>query len=285
MAFQNVGGLDHVVIMVKGLEAAAEQWRQLGFAVSPRGVHSAHVGAANHTIVLPSAYIELMGVLRETDANAPSRAFLEKRGDGIERIALRTDDAAAAADELRQAAIAATGPFAFGRPVPLPDGSEIEASFRIARWPVTAAPGGMRLFVCEHETPDAVWRSELMAHANGAQRIDRLEVATSDPLTEARAMAGLVGASLGDKTEDQAAVRLDGGVRVVFATAKCLRQRYPWLDEETTRLDGAMSVVLRVGDLAAVAGHLGSRGRAQAGKVCVAPAQASGVLVVFEAES
>src|SRR5258708_12120581 len=79
--------MDDGVVVVGDLDKAAENWRRLGFTLSPRGTHSAKMGSGNYTIMLDPDYIELLGVLVETEHNAPARAFLAKRGEGIERIA------------------------------------------------------------------------------------------------------------------------------------------------------------------------------------------------------
>jgi len=101
VALKNVVGIDHAVIMVKDLDKAADNWKRLGFTVSPRGTHSPHMGSGNYTIMLDPDYIELLGVLTETEHNAPARAFLERRGEGIERIAFTAVDSAAGAEEIR----------------------------------------------------------------------------------------------------------------------------------------------------------------------------------------
>jgi catechol 2,3-dioxygenase-like lactoylglutathione lyase family enzyme len=283
MPFAHVGGIDHAVIMVRDLAAAAAQWADLGFTVSTRGVHSAHVGAANHTVVLQNDYIELLGVLRETEANAPSRAFLARRGDGIERLALATADAAAAADELRHAGIAATGPFAFGRPVPLPGGGEVEALFRIARWPRDVAPASVRLFVCEHLTPGAVWRPELQRHANTARRLKEIGIVTSDPSADAARMAAATSGSAAVGEEGKVVVALPDGPAIAFQTADLLCRRYPGLDESGLPSAGAVALVLEAGDLAAARSVLGARSREGVAGPYVLPPHATGTLVAFEA--
>ena len=63
MAIASVVGLDHIVVVVRDLDAAAQRWRKLGFTLSPRGLHSAHMGTANHTLMLGDDYLELMGVV------------------------------------------------------------------------------------------------------------------------------------------------------------------------------------------------------------------------------
>src|SRR3954470_14904319 len=101
VALQNVVGIDHAVVVVKNLDQAAENWRRLGFTVSPRGTHSAKMGSGNCTIMLDPDYVELLGVLVETEHNAPTRAFLAERGEGVERIAFTAVDSAAGAEEIR----------------------------------------------------------------------------------------------------------------------------------------------------------------------------------------
>src|SRR5437868_12997103 len=136
VALKSVIGIDHAVVMVRDLDNAAEKWRQLGFTVSPRGTHSAKMGSGNYTIMLGTDYIELLGVLVETDHNAPTRAFLARTGGGIERVAFTTPDAAAGAEEIRARGYTPIGPIDFERPVTLPDGALSAAKFSVFQWPV-----------------------------------------------------------------------------------------------------------------------------------------------------
>ena len=144
MALKNVIGIDHAVVMVKDLDKSAENWRRLGFTVSPRGTHSAHMGTGNYTIMLDPDYIELLGVLAPTEHNAPARAMLEKR-EGIERVAFTAVDSAAAAEEIRTRGFAPIGPIDFERPVTMPNGTQSAAKFRTFQWPIAEAPAGMRI--------------------------------------------------------------------------------------------------------------------------------------------
>ncbi|MEK9720714.1 MAG: VOC family protein, partial [Quisquiliibacterium sp.] len=106
---QTILGLDHVVILVRDLDRAAQSWQALGFTLSPRGTHSANMGTGNYTIMFGDDYLELLGVLQPTPANAAMRDYLGER-EGIERAAFTTLDAQAGADALRARGIAATGP-------------------------------------------------------------------------------------------------------------------------------------------------------------------------------
>ena len=151
MTLKNIVGIDHAVIMVRDLDRAAANWKRLGFTLSPRGTHSAKMGSGNYTIMLDPDYIELLGVLADTEHNAPARAFLAKRGEGIERIAFTAVDSAAGAEEIRRRGYAALGPTDFERPVTMPNGSAAAAKFRIFQWPIEEAPAGVRIFACQQK--------------------------------------------------------------------------------------------------------------------------------------
>ena len=135
MALKNIIGIDHAVVMVKDLDKAAENYRQLGFTLSPRGTHSAHMGTGNYTIMFDPDYMELLGVLAATEHNAPARAFLDKQGEGIERVAFTAVDSAAGAEEIRARGLTPIGPTDFERPVTLPNGTVSAAKFRTFMWP------------------------------------------------------------------------------------------------------------------------------------------------------
>src|SRR5262249_38401008 len=122
VAVKNVIGIDHAVVMSRALDKAAENWKRLGFALSPRGTHSAHMGTGNYTMMLDPDYIELLGVLAPTEHNAPARAMLEKH-EGIERVAFTAVDAAAGAEEIRSRGYPPLGPTDFERPVTMPNGT------------------------------------------------------------------------------------------------------------------------------------------------------------------
>ena len=60
MTIKSIAGIDHAVVVVKDLDAAADNWKRLGFTISPRGTHSAHMGTGNYTIMLGEDYICLL---------------------------------------------------------------------------------------------------------------------------------------------------------------------------------------------------------------------------------
>src|SRR5207237_189688 len=220
-------GLDHVVITVRSLDAAADAWRQLGFTLSPRGTHSAHMGTGNHTIMLDPDYFELLGVVMPTPHNADFRERLSV-GEGLGSAAMRTDDAAAGVAGLSARGIAATGPLDFGRAVAMPDGSASEARFRVFQWPASEAPAGLRIFACQHVTPQAVWIPALQSHPNSARRTRAVEVLAHDPRAAAAHLARLIDAPVEETSDGTSVVPTGPGrAHVVFLDHAALMRRHP----------------------------------------------------------
>ena len=60
-------GLDHIVHVVRDLDAAADLYRRLGFTVGARNQHPRSWGAQNHIVQLPGTYIELLAVTATTE--------------------------------------------------------------------------------------------------------------------------------------------------------------------------------------------------------------------------
>lgn len=257
MALRHVIGLDHVVVAVRDLDAAAAGWRALGFTISPRGTHSAHMGSGNYTIMFGEDYLELLGVLVPTPHNAPMRAFLDGR-EGLERAAFTTDDAAAGVAELQARDIAATGPIAFGRPVTLPGGGEAEARFNVFQWPLEARPGGLRIFACEHLTRENVWIPALQSHANAVSRIIRVEVLAAAPAGAAAAMALLLDrTAVADPDGAQRVPTGSGRADLVFLDRATLAARHPGQSLDGVPEEGAAVLVLGTANPAATAAALG----------------------------
>ena len=282
MTLKNVIGIDHAVIMVGDLDQAAANWKRLGFTVSPRGTHSAKMGSGNYTIMLDPDYVELLGVLAETEHNAPARAFLARRGEGIERVAFTAVDSAAGAEEIRGRGFGPVGPTDFERPVTMPDGSLSAAKFRIFQWPVAEAPAGMRIFACQHKTRETVWIPELMKHANGAKRLKQVLVVSPEPARDAAHMARMIDREV-TSASDGAAMLPSGSDRAdfVFLTAEQLSRRYPGVALTGLPERGGAGLVMASGDLAATEKALGGTGIRSGGGICVAPAVANGTLLAF----
>ena len=281
MALKNVVGIDHAVVMVKELDRAAENWKRLGFTVSPRGTHSTHMGSGNYTIMFDPDYMELLGVLTSTEHNAPARAYLAKHGDGIERVALTAVDSAAGAEEIRARGYTPIGPTDFERPVTMPDGTLSAAKFRTFQWPTAEAPGGVRIFACQHKTRETVWIPELMKHANGARRLRQVLIATQDAAKDAAHLSRMIDREA--RNEPDGAVAVPSGADradFVFLTRNQLATRYPGVALAELPERGGAGLVMAA-DLTQAEKALGSSGIRSGGGICVPPAAANGTLLVF----
>ena len=281
MTIKSIAGIDHAVVAVKDLDAAAANWKQLGFTISPRGTHSAHMGTGNYTIMLGEDYMELLGVLAATKHNVPSRTYLEQTGGGIERIAFTTLSAAAGAAELRTMGYEAIGPTDFERPVLLPDGTKSAAKFATFLWPVKEAPGGVRLFACQHKTRETVWIPELMKHANGAKRLKQVLMVAPEPAKEAAHLARMIDRDVRNEPDGAVAVP-SGGDRAdfVFLTKDQLGKRYPGVSLAGLPERGGAGLVIAA-DVAAAEKALGAAGVKSAGGIVVPPAEGNGTMLAF----
>ena len=86
-------------------------------------------------------------------------------------IALSTADADAAYAALRAQGAAVKPPMDLSRPV---EGG-------VARFRLVQIDGAPSVFVCQHLTPELVWRREWQTHANGAAELLGVSLAASTP--------------------------------------------------------------------------------------------------------
>jgi hypothetical protein len=281
VALKNVIGIDHAVVMVKDLDQAAANYKRLGFTVSPRGTHSAHMGSGNYTIMFDPDYMELLGVLTPTEHNAPARAYLDTRGEGIERVAFTAVDSTAGAEEIRSRGYPPVGPTDFERPVTMPNGTISAARFRTFEWPRAETPGGIRIFACQHKTRETVWIPELMQHANGAQRLKQVVMVSPEPTNDAAHLSKMVDRDVRNEADGAVAVP-SGGDRAdfVFLTRDQLGKRYPGVSLAGLPERGGAGLVIAA-DLAAAEKALGTTGAHSAGGIVVPPAAGNGTLLAF----
>jgi hypothetical protein len=281
VALKNVIGIDHAVVMVKDLDQAAANYKRLGFTVSPRGTHSAHMGSGNYTIMFDPDYMELLGVLTPTEHNAPARAYLETRGEGIERVAFTAVDSADGAEEIRARGYPPVGPTDFERPVTMPNGTISAAKFRTFEWPRAETPGGIRIFACQHKTRETVWIPELMQHANCAKRLKQVVIVSPEPAKDAAHLSKMIDRD--PRSEADGAVAVPSGsdrADFVFLTRDQLGKRYPGVSLAGLPERGGAGLVIAA-DLTAAEKALGATGVHSAGGIVVPPAAGNGTLLAF----
>lgn len=284
-------GIDHCFALVHDLDTAADQYRRLGFTLSPRGEHSAEKGSANYTIMFPHDYFELLGLVAQTPLNAPRARMLDTQGEGLHAIACRIEDATKGAKELDALGIGAEKLGSFERPVPLPGGGTARAAFTTLSYSPSEVPQGI-VFMCQHHTPDAVWLPELMSHANGAQGLAAIVALSDEPQDEAVRFARLWAG--GRVHEDATETRIATGVAdtppsadLVLMNRMQMARSYPDLDLTKTAR-GAFTVArffcASLDDTAAFLREAGFIPIKTAKGIAVPAEYASGVVVEFTAK-
>jgi catechol 2,3-dioxygenase-like lactoylglutathione lyase family enzyme len=96
--------IDHVVVPVSDLEAAAAPYERLGLNLTPRMAH-AGIGTENRAFMVGAGgndfYVELLGIRDEAEVRAAGRAhYIEAVDKGIARVMLGADNIAAAVTNL-----------------------------------------------------------------------------------------------------------------------------------------------------------------------------------------
>jgi hypothetical protein len=168
--------IDHAVIAVRELEPAARTFAGLGFTLTPLGLHS--IGSRNRCIMFGATYLELL----EPSSDHPWLAYyrdFSARGDGLAALALATPDAEASYRALKAQGVAVQSPMDLARPVRL-GGEERLARFRLVQV-------SREIFLCQHLTPELVWRPQWQSHANGAKEMAALDFPGATPFEGAPA--------------------------------------------------------------------------------------------------
>ena len=181
-------GIDHIVIAVRDLAAAAADYDALGFTVTPGGEHT---GGATHNALISfgdGSYFELIA-FREPDRPQEHKWWARfATGEGTVDFALQADDVAAEADRLRDTGIAVDGPHDGGRL--RPDGKRV--AWRNLGLHASGAP---LPFVIEDVTPREVRvpSGAAIEHPLGVSGVAGLTLLVADLDRAAAPFAALLG--------------------------------------------------------------------------------------------
>ncbi|MET7550927.1 VOC family protein [Streptomyces sp. NPDC005500] len=213
--------LDRLCIVVNDLDAAAENYGNLGFTLTAEGRHM--VGSRNRCIMLRDGqYIELLDP-RTSEHNPVSDRYqdhLSRYGEGLAVMALGCQDAASLAESWRDAGLSPSPLRHFSRAVPLPTGVT-EARFQIVQLPSLILPGmpALTVIACQQMTPELVWLPGSTQHTNGVSSISAIEFQSQEPGLDSEILCKLAAADAiptppGTSTEAKD-IQL-GGVRISF---------------------------------------------------------------------
>jgi catechol 2,3-dioxygenase-like lactoylglutathione lyase family enzyme len=237
--------LDHIIVAVRDLDQAMDDYRTLGFTVFFGGQHA---GGKTHNALIclaDGSYIELIA---PTDpANPPDDSPYLGPGRGFAGYALLADNMDAQAKALKAQGFPILGPLPGGRK---------RADGQLLAWRILFLEGSLSPFLIVDETPRTLRvpdDADKLAHANGAAGIRELVVAVPDLTAATERYVAIFGqdpepgpAMDGAETRS---FRLDG-CRIVIAAATdetsslaaYLREvgESPWLCRVTTENDASI---------------------------------------------
>ncbi|WP_029005166.1 VOC family protein [Azorhizobium doebereinerae] len=185
-------GLDHVVHLVRDLDAAGEIYDLLGFTVGSRNHHP--WGTHNRIVQTPGFFIELLEVAEPEKIPPHNGAFfsfgafnkdmLARRGEGLSMLALEGSDPAADKAAFDAAGVGGFDLFDFARTARRADGAEVEVGFSLvfARDPIPSDAG---FFTCMQRKPENFWSPQMQRHANGVTHVIGVVLVADSPADHA----------------------------------------------------------------------------------------------------
>ncbi len=180
-------GIDHLVLAVHDLDAAAAFYRALGFTVGSRNRHP--WGTLNHIVQMPGQFLELIALEPGFTKPAMSEPVYNFAGflsdflaysEGLAMLVLESKDAHADQLTFEAVGIGKPEPFFFERRGKRPDGTDVHVAFTLA---FAAAPQGTEagFFVCQQHFPENFWNPEFQVHPNGVSGVGAVVLQSSAP--------------------------------------------------------------------------------------------------------
>lgn len=180
--------IDHLIHLVRDLDATATAYDRLGFTVGAENRHP--FGTKNRIVQFPGAFLEILAIgdhapIPEAEPGGFSfaafhRDRLSRTGEGGSGVALASRDATADARAFAKAGFGDVAPFFFERRGRRPDGSETYVAFELA-FAVDPASPETCFFACEHKHPENFWNPAAQIHANGASRLSAAVLSAENP--------------------------------------------------------------------------------------------------------
>ena len=281
-------GLDHLVLTVHDLDAAARTYEAMGFTVGARNRHP--WGTENRIVQFPGVFLELItvgegaGIAPHTPGRFSFGAFVRDHlaeGEGFALLVLESHDAEADRRAFDAAGIGGFEPFFFERTALRPDGAPRRVAFSLAFARDRLAPAA-GFFVCQQHAPENFWNPDFQRHPNGATGVPGVLMVSENPSDHAEFLSAfsgerdLVSSSAGILVPTpRGTIEVSSGAALAFHTGLVLR-------EEPARL---VAFRVAVPSIDAVARRLAEEGIPSSlheGRLVVPPEAAHGVALVFQ---
>ncbi|TEA79344.1 VOC family protein [Allopusillimonas ginsengisoli] len=156
-----------------------------GYRLTDLAVHN--LGSINRLIPLDSTYIELLGW---PAGKPPQRKEIAEQPLGLDALVFRTEDAQATFERLQRAGYKVNPVQRLERPL-LFQGKECLARFDTVRFSVQPV-AGLRIYFCQHLTPEFIWNEAAIHHKNGAKSLDQIIVEAPAAQTVSTQLAAVI---------------------------------------------------------------------------------------------
>lgn len=283
-------GLDHVVHLVRDIDAAGEIYDLLGFSVGSRNLHP--WGTENRIVQLPGFYIELLQISAPEKIPAAGEGgfsfgafnakFLEEFGEGLSMLAVEGTDAAAEAALFESAGFGGFDVLNFSRKARRPDGQEVDVGFSLAFTQDPLSPD-FAAFTCTQHQPENFWSEDLQRHSNMVEGLEGVVLVAETPADHVRFLNTLVDVPVLRARDDWYVAQTPRGAIDVM-TRPLFTERYgvPAPAGEGLRL---AAIRFKTSGAAELRRALAARRMVEeriAGIVVVPPRAAMGAVLVFE---
>jgi hypothetical protein len=191
--------LDHVGHFVPDIDEAGSALEKLGFTVTPFCLHlhqsqadgkPTSAGSGNRCVMLRRGYLEFLTPIGDTDVARELRHAIE-RYIGAHLIAFGAVDPQQDYARLVRMGLAPLDPIALQREISTPAGNGT-ARFTVVRVPSGNMPEG-RIQFCQHHTPELLWQTRWLAHANRAASLQGVILCVANPREAAERYARFTG--------------------------------------------------------------------------------------------
>ena len=170
------------------LSELSDTFTSQGFQLTPLAHHN--LGSSNRLIMLDSSYIELLG----WEKGKPiQRAEIAKQAIGLDALVFRTQDANACYSHLKESGFAVNPVQDLSREGEFM-GKTVLVQFKTVRFAEQPIPG-LRIYFCEHLTPEYVWQQQWLTHPNQMQYLPQISLTSPNIAQTAAAFQRLLNLS------------------------------------------------------------------------------------------
>lgn len=287
-ASPDIDSINHVGMAVRDHAVATARFEAMGFMLTPYSPHSGAwkpgdkvqaLGSGNRCVMFERNYLEILASENPAAPAARIEAFIA-RHQGAHIICFNSEIPEAVDARLKATGMGSSGVIPLQRDIDTPEGVRTARFERVQFAPEDSPEGYIQ--AARHLTPQYIYQSRYIRHANGCDALTDCVVVTEDLEAFARKYERYLGAPL---------VRDGGGWRFEFS----LVGRLTLIDHRDARsflpgtllppLPGIAAVAFRCPNLAAQRQRLTGAGftvSEAGGRLLVPAKEACGVAVLFE---